>query len=122
MKFCRQLALLAALPLSAQEWATRDTALEVACQVALLVDWKQTSEIHRVRLPNGASAIESNRILGQHPTQATINQYFMACSVGHLVVSASLPTNLRNYWQAATLSVSCYWIGHNRAIGISIRW
>lgn len=90
--------------------------------MALAVDWMQTSDIHRTKPANGNVITEGNRVLGPHPTQSTINQYFLAASVGHLLVSVALPPGYRNYWQVATLSVSCYWVRHNQAIGISIRW
>lgn len=111
-------ALLAlAAPLTAQTWNTTDVALESAYQAALLVDWRQTSDIHRY-----PHAYERNPILGQHPSQSSINGYFAASALGHLAVSHLLSGKARTAWQGATIGVELYWVGRNKSLGLSVRW
>jgi hypothetical protein len=117
------LALIVASGLSAQDWSTEDTKREVAFQMLLLVDWKQTSEIHRtISKETGKYLLESNEILGERPPQRRINQYFATCAVGHLVVSRLLHGKYRIAWQHATITLEGFVVVGNASAGIRIKW
>lgn len=88
--------------------------LEVAYQVAAAADWMQTITIAR----NPDTWHETNPILGQHPSAAQVNAYFVACGLLHVAITKALPADYAAVWQFVTISVEAGFVTHNRSLGI----
>lgn len=133
-KFLKPLlvASLLSLPSYAQEteivdrsWTKTEIYLETAFQMALFIDWKQTSEFHRsIRvLPDGTitESSERNPFLGSHPKQSTINIACLLSSLGHLGVSHLMGKD-KKVWQIATLTLELIVVNNNYRLGVHIKW
>jgi hypothetical protein len=125
------LALMITLPaLASEPWTGPQIALESAYQGAMLADYFQTSSFHRsgftvytrtctpgatwyTYTPQRMEVFESNPLLGHHPSQAAINQTFLAGAVGHLALSMVLPSHYRTAFQGVTLGAEVYMISRN---------
>jgi len=117
--------LLFSLTLNAADpWTKTQIGLEAGYQVALLCDWRQTSNMHRTwHGYDAGESQEGNPLLGKHPSQASINQTVVACAVGHLLVSHFLPSPWRYTWQGVSLAVEISVVSWNqRDVNISIKF
>lgn len=65
-----------------RDWNKVDTAIAAVYVASELADWSQTSQIHKY--PN---LWESNPALGEHPTQAQINNHFFRCIVTDVAIA-----------------------------------
>jgi hypothetical protein len=83
----------------------------------LLLDYSQTRDIK-----NHAGMYEINHILGQHPSDAKIRNYFLAVGVGHYLVTKALPNEYRPYWQWGWIGIELLTIAHNRQIGLQFKF
>ena len=120
------ISLFLLLPLKADDrWTKTEITLEVAYQLALFVDWKQTSEFHRstIYYPDGSTYTihERNWLLGENPKQSAINIACLVSSLGHLWISHMLGHD-RIVWQTATLSIELLVVNNNFNAGVKIRW
>ena len=64
--------------------------LEYAFAAMLLVDYGQTRDIR-----NHPDRYETNRLLGPHPSDVRIRNYFLTAAVVHPVVTHLLPEQYR---------------------------
>ena len=97
------------LPLKAiDSWTPTQIVLESTYQVALLADWRQSSDFHRTKI------YETNPMLGKYPTQASLNQYFLISSVNHLLISSFLSTEYRPYFQGISIIFQGCFVAHNQ--------
>jgi hypothetical protein len=119
------LAILLTAPLMAGDpWSTQDKALECAFVAAMVVDYRQTSEIHHWDHVCNASGYhyETNCVMGRYPKQATINRYFVVSTALQIVVVHLLPSGKwRTMAQAFTLGIEAGAIGHNYSIGLKFK-
>ncbi len=126
MKMLKTLILALILPslaIASEPWTKTEVALEAAYQVALVVDWKQTSEFHRTILPGENRVMkEMNPILGSHPSQGAINLTCLVSAVGHYLVSDSLNHKNRLRWQGATAMIEMSFVAHNYKLGVRVKW
>jgi hypothetical protein len=95
---------------SADEWTTRNTALELTYAVAHVADWRQTLDI-------GAAGRETNPILGSHPSAPAVHAYFASALAAHALVAWVLPRGWREGWQAAWIVVETGYVAHNLSLG-----
>jgi hypothetical protein len=136
------LLLLMVSTLQAGEpWTKTEVALETGFQILLLIDWKQTSEFHRHRVPvhypktdpygntiTGPDSYlspihENNPFLGAHPSQARINAACLLTSLGHVAISNMLSSGRhRIAWQASTIWIEALVVKGNANLGVHIRW
>lgn len=121
------LALLLCLPLTAGDpWSKTDIALETGFQIALFLDWKQTSNFHNMTYTdsNGVkhSIGERNMFLPTHPKQSQINIMCLIGAIGHLGISHIMDSKSRRVWQITTLTIEAYAVGNNYKVGARIRW
>ena len=122
--------LFAQTPNSA--WTKADTGFETAWQVLNFIDWRQTSNIHNTFSVANTDPLtghqtfavygEGNRVLGKHPKQSTINQYFATTALLHYTVSRTLPKGGRHVWQAATICYTLTVVRDNVSIGVKLGW
>lgn len=115
-----------AKPLSDHTWTTTDTVLESVIATELLIDWRQTSDYHRTHtLGYPASQWaheETDPVLGRHPTQATLNQWFAGYVIGHVLIAKLLPVGPRRMWQGYTLGMELYVTNRNARLNCRLRW
>lgn len=77
------------------------------------VDYKQTTDIK-----NHPGMYEMNPILGKHPSDSRVRNYFAANLIGHTVITALLPEKYRPVWQWSTITVEVIVVRHNASLGI----
>lgn len=111
----------------ADEWRTSDTVREGIGLSLLAVDWGQTRTIAR----NPQLYYEQNRFLGDHPSVAAVDKYFIGMMVLHPIVSVLLPTDAhigsmhfdpRAAWQYVTIGIEAGAVANNYSIGIRATW
>jgi len=135
MKLSLLALVLSCSLLSSQEtskWTTADTVFETTWQVLNVVDWRQTSNIHNTFAVSNTDPLtghqtfavyeEGNKILGKHPKQSSINQYFVTTALLHYTVSRVLPTKGRHTWQAATIVYTLTVVRNNVSVGVKLSW
>lgn len=95
-------------PLSAKEWK-----LEAAFLTAGLIDYGQTLDIK-----NHPGMYETNPLLGRHPSDTRIRNYFIAAGLTHVGVTHLLPRKYREHWQLGTLILQVGAVDNNHRIGL----
>lgn len=99
-------------------WVPADTRWEIASEMAIAVDWWQTSDL--VRVPGDYE--KSNPILGRHPSQKNINQWFAGWLIMHPLIMWSLPAPWRRSAQVMTVLVEAKCIKQNIDLGIALKF
>ena len=115
---------------AADPWTKEQVYWELGYQAVLLVDWRQTSNIHKtwgdnpeIRTHNGGELIERNPLLGRRPKQSTINKVCISSAVGHLLISNYLHTKWRTRWQKVTFAIEAIVITDNYSeCRATLRW
>ena len=113
--------VLVFLPLTAHafdSWDRTDKVLGGVYLVATAMDWRQT--VYIAHHPD--KYYEMNRILGEHPSEASVNQYFLASVAVKLTVAHILPSKWRKIWLGAMIGSSTALVVHNNSIGIKFEW
>jgi hypothetical protein len=75
-------------------WDSTDYALLAASTVTLAMDWQQTRAISR----NPDRFYETNRVLGKHPSNRSIDLYFAGVLLADIVIAELLPSKWRKVW------------------------
>lgn len=101
-------------PVYAQGWTDNDTKVEAAYLVLHAIDWSQTRYI----AAHPQELHETNQILGEHPSDAEVNRYFILAGLLHAGIAYALPVNARRGWQSITIVVEAGQIARNYNIGI----
>ena len=97
-------------------WDSTNTTLEVAYQIAAVVDWGQTLDI--AKHPKGR--FDRSPILGHHPSVETVNEHFPIMMGVHAAISAALPSDRRKIFQSITLGYEGSQIASNYGIGLKL--
>ena len=106
IKYILVLCLLLASQARADEWTEADTAWEGVYLLLHYVDWQQT----RYCADHPIEVTLKNAI-GEHPTRASVDRYFLIAGIGHGLISYALPkkweifglkVNPRFTWQITT--------------------
>lgn len=101
----------------ADEWTPTDTAFELAGATLHLADWSQTlaiarnARMHRI-------GVEGNPLLGEVPSNRTVNAYFAGTLVLHAAIAYVLPQPYRRIWQVAWIGLGGFAVGSNLALGV----
>ena len=90
---------------------------QVAANTTLVADWLQTREIASYDYPD-----EENPILGERPSQAEVNRYFLASTVLTNVVGELLPKEYSDYFYLTVAVVETKVVLGNYAIGVRIKF
>ncbi len=106
------LMLAACASARADEWTTRDTAMELVFASTLALDYSQT-----VGALRAGGFQESNPLLGHHPSALGLAGYNVGGLVLHAAVAAALPRPYREIWQAAGIGMELGAVGHNLSVG-----
>lgn len=117
MRILFGLLLSSTLLASASPWTTKDKVLEGAFVVATALDWRQTLDIK-----NHSNLYEQNHVLGRHPSNTTINTYFVTSIVFHAVVADQLHGKWRTAWQAVWIGLEVGTVQRNYALGIRLNF
>ena len=97
-------------------WNAADTKREAVYLTLHTMDWAQTREIAR----NPDKWHETNPYLGNHPSVARVNRYFVAMGITHIVIAHILPANYRRAFQYVTIGVEAGYVVHNFSMGLSL--
>lgn len=100
------------------EWTTENTIMEASFLVLNTIDWGQTLDIAK----NPDKFIETNLILGKHPTKNEINLYFLTWSILHPIIMYHLPKDYREISQFISISLSGQTIIQNFNLGLRINF
>ena len=105
------LASCASVPF--EDWDRGDTIRQTAFVGLLAVDAYQTH-----KLVDDPRYYETNMILGEHPSDGSINLYMVGCAVGHTLVSGLLNSEWREAWQYVWIGAETYTVGSNYNLGV----
>ncbi len=101
-------------------WDKSDALWESAFLAVHTVDWGQTLDIAS-QCHTGAYQ-EVNPFLGECPSVAKINQYFISMAALHIGVAALLPNPYRNIFQKTSLALRIGVVANNARIGLSVNF
>lgn len=107
------LAVLCSPCQAADKLSESDLVSFGAIGAAYVVDYRQTLDIK-----NHPGMYETNPILGKHPSDVKIKNYFIASSVVTLGAVYLLPKHYRPYLIGGVLAVEVVVIGNNKRIGL----
>jgi hypothetical protein len=97
-------------------WTTTDTVLQATYLTLHGMDWAQTLHIAR----NPDKYYETNKILGEHPSQGRVNSYFLLTGLAHTGIAGLLDKPWRTGWQLTGIYIGYDSVRHNREYGIGI--
>src|SRR5512145_3387652 len=109
--------LLSATLLGGEPWSSKDKLLEGAFVLATALDWRQTRDIkHHPHL------YEQNRIMGRHPSDTTVDTYFLTTVLLHALVADQLNGKWRTAWQYTWIGLEVGTVQRNYALGIRLNF
>jgi hypothetical protein len=109
---------LAVLPSAhADDWTTGQKAAEAGYLAAVVVDWHQTREGQAT-----PGMRETNPVLGDHPSNAKVNAWFIGSNVAQFLIADALPSDLRNYWLTAGIVFEFSVVKNNKEIGLKVQF
>ena len=88
------LFFLLPVDVNADEWTYSDTVMQTGYSLILISDWNQT-----LGIDSHDNLKESNKILGEHPSDDKINLYFASILYGHYYIAKKLDQPYRFMWQ-----------------------
>jgi len=92
-------------------------AQQVIVSGLIIADWLQTREIAR-----SDEFYETNPILGRHPSQSEVNQYFLACLVGYNLLTYHLKPEGAKWFSLAIGISQANTVQQNLSLGIEIKF
>lgn len=103
---------------SLSDWTALDTSYQLGVTVTLLLDYAQTRDIK-----NHAGWTETNKLLGEHPSDVRVRNYFIGVAVGHYAVSRALPSGWpRRSWQAGWIAIEVAQVIRNKKLGLTFKF
>lgn len=109
--------LLSSTLLAGDAWTRNDKILEGAFVLATALDWRQTLDIK-----NHPRLYEQNQIMGRHPSDATVNTYFVSSILLHAVVADQLHGKWRSAWQCVWIGLEVGTVQRNYELGIRLNF
>lgn len=106
--------LLAAPALAADPWSPADKATEAAYLLLHAADWGQTLYIAE----HPESYVETNGILGEHPSRKRVNAYFITMALLHVGAVHVLPSRWRPVFQYFWIGVEAGVVTNNYRAGV----
>lgn len=116
----------------AKDWTTADTLWQATYTALHVADWGQTLSVAK-SCRNGSmsvnnythtweecSLMETNPILGEHPSRGEINTYFATTLVLHTAVAYYLPPTYRRVWQSVWVGIESGVVARNARMGVSL--
>lgn len=105
--------LLAINDARAEKFSSEDWARQAAFWTLLAIDYGQTRDIK-----NNPGMYETNPLLGKHPSDERIRNYFIGAAIGHAAIAYVLPREYRVAWQWVWIGVEAGYVAHNYNIGL----
>ncbi len=100
------------------EWTKNNTKAEIAFASAMLLDYGQTKAIK-----NNPNMSEHNPILGRHPSDVAIRNYFLLTTAGHYVIASKLSAGWpRNAWQYSWIGIEAAIVIKNKRVGATFEF
>ena len=99
-------------------WTKEQIALQSAATAFTVVDWGQTLDI--AKKPN--EYIETNPVLGKHPSEGRVNTYFAIATLGQIAIAHILPDKWRKRWLGANIMVEGYFVQGNYKLGLRVNF
>ena len=99
---------------SSAPWSKTDKILWGTAISLKTVDYMQTKKLVKDPLHH-----EKNPILGENPSQNTIDLYFATTAIGLTIIAHKLPPKWRKGWLVAASVISGICIARNFSIGIN---
>ncbi len=112
------LTLVAVDVAKASDWTDADTARQVAVTTVLVLDAAQTRDIK-----NYSTTWETNPMLGKHPSDSRVRNYFVGAALGHYAVSRALPAGWpRQAWQYGWIAIEVVQVVKNKRAGFRMEF
>ena len=89
----------------------------VAANTALVADWLQTREVVA-----SDYVYETNGLLGEQPSQAEVNRYFVASILLTNVIGELLPNNYGNYFYLTVAVVETSAVIEGYRVGVRVEF
>ena len=118
--------LFISTPAFADDWSKADAQREAAYLVLHTMDWAQTRQIAKnpqcVAGQKEPCLSEENGILGDHPSVAEVNRYFILTGAAQYLIAKAVPEKYRAPFQYLTIGHDFGYVVHNYSIGIRIKF
>ena len=98
-------------------WSKQDIALEAAYMLVTAADMAQTLQIK-----DHPGMIETNPLMGEHPTDGRIYSHFATCAVLHVLAVDLLPSKYRGMFQMLGIGFESAVVYHNNTLGLNVRF
>ncbi len=117
--FVFTLIILFGAPASAvDKWDRTDCILLGTMVAAEIIDWRQTRRI--AEQPD--RYWEINPLIGRHPSQDRVDQYFLISAVVKVGIAHVLPSQWRKIWLGIMAAGSVGCVLYNNSIGLGVQW
>ena len=114
--------LLVSTQAFADEWRTADSYREGVFLGLHAWDYLQSRQIAKNPNPPGHAYYESNSLLGEHPSVAEVNRYFIISGLLQAGIAYKLPPPWREAFQYVSIGDKIISIRTNWFIGIHGKW
>lgn len=111
------LLIFSCLRCEASEWSDADKIRESVVLTTLAIDYAQTRDIKNYNM-----AFEHNPLLGDHPSDSKIRNYFIASAIAHVLIADQLSPTYRKYLQNGTIALELVAIGKNKRMGLHLKF
>jgi len=118
MKKLLILLFLVASTAQAGTLSNADIQREVFFDGLMVLDYAQTKDIKHYP----TTAHERNKLLGEHPSDAAIRNYFLVTAAGHYLVTKTLPAAWRPAWQYGFILLEAVTVYKNKRIGLQFSY
>lgn len=108
----------------ADELTREDVIKEAAFATMLIVDYGQTRSINGFcdHAQHYCEMHETNPLLGPHPGDARMRNYFAGVAVTHVAVTYLLPLRYRATWQNSSIIVEGAITARNARLGLRVKF
>lgn len=116
--------------LNLDPWTAGDTIRQSVVTSLLIIDWAQTRYISKHPCgryeycvnPYSEHGSATRRFIGEHPSTAQVNRYFIASIVFNVVIAYVLPRGWRDAWQYGSAGYELSIVLSNRSAGIQLQF
>lgn len=103
---------------ASEPWDKTDRVLGYTALGAAVADWGQARYIAE----NPSRFKDENPFLGQHPSRAKVDAYFVGAIGGGYLIADSLPSRYRKLFLGGAAVIEISVVQHNRALGVRFKW
>lgn len=104
-------------------WSPSEIATEAATVALFVIDAGQTRDIGPICQRNAECQVyERNPLLGKHPSNARIRNYFTGVIAAHIAITHLLPQKYRALWQGTTMMLEIGITAENANLGLKVNY